>query len=736
MNQKEKLQLFKTLFRGRSDCHGAGEGRCVKLPLTDAALGKHLRGLERVGVYLLTKENRVHCVVIDIDRVDIEAVEAILAAAHSYGVSIYVEASKSKGHHLWIFFQDTVEAAKARALVYQILEDASVNDVEVFPKQDALSQQTPYGNYINLPLFGKENVKAGKTAFLDIKAGYTPYEDQWSLLQSIQKLSADALDGLIEMNHMQIAGGTGSEANTTEPLGAAENSLTMVVEDGPRAEADVVINNCAFIQHCRDHATELKEPLWYCMVTNLVGLEGGRELIHMLSEPYPGYSHEETEKKIEHGLKDSPGPHTCESIREAGFDCQQNCDVKAPAGLAYRYCDDTPMLPVIHQQLVNDYMAMFDGVTEAPAAYHLFCFATSVGMMLERMVHIKYPHEVYPNIFCLLIGRSGYARKESATRFGKKLTAEISDVQILPALASWEGLLEAMRNPLEEGDGLKHENTLVALSEFDALLKKAKNDSVSNLIPNLCEIYDCPPEARTPTRSNPLKIEKPFVSILGGIQPEAVKQVFRGYDIHGGFCGRFMYVRGRVKKPNPWPDSVDTQAWKSIVDRLIAVRNEWVKRAAGTDSGSVELKLSDEARDIWNDFYMWHRAQNRDSELLATLTVRIPDQALKLAMIFAALTGVYKIEGYMLEDAIAIGKWLMDNTRQLFREFGQSEAEKVERRIVEMLDKNADGDTRRNIQRSCHCAAKVFGEAVSNLLSAGMIEEVRNGKKKIIRLAD
>jgi len=95
--------------------------------------------------------------------------------------------------------------------------------------------------------------------------------------------------------------------------------------------------NSTFIQYCRKNATDLSEPLWYGMITNLIPFKDGREKIHDLSRPYPDYSREETEAKINHALKDAPGPHTVNYIKEHGFtpkDCEE-AGVESPAGLAF-----------------------------------------------------------------------------------------------------------------------------------------------------------------------------------------------------------------------------------------------------------------------------------------------------------------------------------------------------------------------------------------------------------------
>ncbi|GEM_PF-1067983 len=98
---------------------------------------------------------------------------------------------------------------------------------------------------------------------------------------------------------------------------------------------------CKFIRFAELHARGLSEPLWWSALTNLLPFKGGREKSHELSKPYEKdgnrYSFKETERKIRHILRSSPGPHTCRKIVEHGYPCSfiGSCPVEAPAGLAW-----------------------------------------------------------------------------------------------------------------------------------------------------------------------------------------------------------------------------------------------------------------------------------------------------------------------------------------------------------------------------------------------------------------
>jgi putative DNA primase/helicase len=103
--------------------------------------------------------------------------------------------------------------------------------------------------------------------------------------------------------------------------------------DGPAAE---VINNCKFMQVCRDHAHELSEPQWVAMLSNISRCSDGPEVCHELSRPYAGYSEQETADKIFHVLNNM-NPQTCQYIRESlqfPMCPEGGCGVKSPCGWA------------------------------------------------------------------------------------------------------------------------------------------------------------------------------------------------------------------------------------------------------------------------------------------------------------------------------------------------------------------------------------------------------------------
>jgi len=204
----DKIALFRQFFSGLTHVYGTyepatGRSHQVKAPVTDLVIYRHLKGEQPYGVYLLVKD-RTAAVAVDFDDPDPAGPLQFLGAAKHYGIPAYIERSKAKGYHAWIFFeQPEVPAAKARLVVRHILKEIGRPDSEIFPKQDSLNANASFGNFINAPLFGAL-VPQGRTVFVKSEGALEPYTSQWDFLESVQRVSEKTLDEIIEANQLAI----------------------------------------------------------------------------------------------------------------------------------------------------------------------------------------------------------------------------------------------------------------------------------------------------------------------------------------------------------------------------------------------------------------------------------------------------------------------------------------------------------------------------------------------------
>lgn len=190
--QRDTIQRLSSLFVNRNDCY------CVQLqrgytriqqPITDDVLLQHLKGEVTVGSYQLDKDSRVKWLCFDLDPERLEDAKAtaqkILAVlleteTDSEGNEtpkvwpncIILEASRypDPSYHIWLLFLLPAKAKVARWLGLHVLENANVSPktVEVFPKQEEITADRPFGNFVKLP-FGFHQVERKWSRLLDIE---------------------------------------------------------------------------------------------------------------------------------------------------------------------------------------------------------------------------------------------------------------------------------------------------------------------------------------------------------------------------------------------------------------------------------------------------------------------------------------------------------------------------------------------------------------------------------------
>jgi len=232
---KNKLALFRALFRGRTDVfprrwhnHKTGRkgyspacgnewvtGLCKKpkvrcgdcphqafSPVTDQIILDHLRGRHVIGVYPMLADDSCWFVAMDFDKGDWQQDAAmVVQTCEQLGVPVAVERSRSgAGAHLWFFFAAPVSATAARKMGCYLLtrtmerrhELAMSSYDRLFPNQDTMPRGG-FGNLIALP-FQDGPRREGNSVFVDEQ--WDAFEDQWAFLASCRRMSTAEVEDL------------------------------------------------------------------------------------------------------------------------------------------------------------------------------------------------------------------------------------------------------------------------------------------------------------------------------------------------------------------------------------------------------------------------------------------------------------------------------------------------------------------------------------------------------------
>lgn len=127
---------FSSLFWGRTDVWYEDTTRATWGHVNLNLFREHLTGARMIGTYPITDEGLVKWGCIDIDDGDLAKAVTVQSSWQEYGINSWIERSKSKGYHVWVFPEDWCPAETMRRAGLLILWDSYLDPkTEVNPKQ-------------------------------------------------------------------------------------------------------------------------------------------------------------------------------------------------------------------------------------------------------------------------------------------------------------------------------------------------------------------------------------------------------------------------------------------------------------------------------------------------------------------------------------------------------------------------------------------------------------------------
>ena len=713
----DTVKTFAALFAGRADVNGrlakGGKGYQDKRPVTLAVYRAHLEGRQypdsSLGIYPLRDDNTVWWTCGDLDLGDEASAWRVVAALDRLGVRGYVEVSKSKGHHVWVFFAAPTPAYAARRLMARARREAGVAFGEIFPKQDETTVEAPYGNFVHLPYCGHPDATG-----------------RYVIDREGRGLTLDQFLARVERSECP-AWATENPPQAAPPRWRAEHG----VYRGERA---------ACVQRLLDGpvAPGSRNEALVRLAAHLVNTE---ELVEA------GALVEDAAARC--GLPAAEARATLASVRRKGyqFGCVRKREVpemaaactweacpfyRTPNRVEFRIEDDAPpaalpdsVEPDVEDALIETvapfgflrhYVDYCTTLSDAPRVAHLAAALALAATVLGNRVFAPGfgGGVIRPNLWIVFVAPSGFRKSSVMSRaIGFLLQLEHPADLLLSNKGSIEFWLEELA---------RHPARLLHADEFMALYRALERTHMEEARSVLTELFATSRKVYGTKSGGLVVVENPALSILGGATPDELQQHLRREWFAAGFLARFIWLPARREAPAPRRiPNRNLDAEQAILDRLA-----WMRSLAGgfTFDDAIDERLA-----TWADEFR-RREREHAGEAIG-LVNRAYDFCIKLAMVMqvsetepgAALWR--DLDPQVVERAIVFTEWLIRNAiKFVVEDLADTEFERDVRRAVDYVRQAGGEMWRWDLIRKLRRRIDEFDKIVDYTRQTGELREV------------
>jgi putative DNA primase/helicase len=375
---------------------------------------------------------------------------------------------------------------------------------------------------------------------------------------------------------------------------------------------------------------------------------------------------------------------------------------------------------LLPEGVLRDYVDFAYPLTEASMQYHI---ATGLGMIagiLGRNICLKDgANTLYTNLYMLVVGESGMARKSTALNICYKFLPHIDPKLILGVVMSLEGCLEAFQN---------HNTHMVIYDEIKQLIVNDEKNYGKGLITLYTTLWGCPPAYRVDTKNvkqDKRMILNPTLSILAATTPNWLE--LKEQDVLGGFLGRFLpiYADTQDKRRLPIPPPMDDKCLQDLIEKFQKVGKMSGEYQWDEDAKPTFVKIYDK---LCDDF-----EKEPNKALIQPYWSRVDTHIKKLAMIFDVCSpnASFRITKANIERATAVMELVTHYNRILLGKLSFSPWDQKEQRFIGLLEKTSTKwVAHSDVLRSMHISADEMQKVVKSLMEKELIETTKHGPAK------
>ncbi len=326
---------------------------------------------------------------------------------------------------------------------------------------------------------------------------------------------------------------------------------------------------------------------------------------------------------------------------------------------------------------LDSYLA-YTNNSEPPDSYRLWCGISVIASVLQRKCKLPWGSlTFYPNMYVVLVGPAGKARKGTAMSPAQKFLDDL-DIKMAAESMTRESLIQALAETSESMQ--THDGKIVfhsSLTIFSPELVVFLGHNNHQLLMDLTDWYDC--RSRWTYRTKNMgtdEITGVFVNLLGATTPELIRSSLPLDAIGGGLTSRIVFVyeerKGKiVAAPMLSAEERELQVkLRRDLERIYNMRGEF--------------RVTQGFFDKW---VSWYTAQEDNPPFndprFAGYIERRPNHVMKLSMILnASRTDKMVVDTCDIERAIKILTFTERKMTRTFSGVGKSENADVITRVM------------------------------------------------------
>lgn len=274
------------------------------------------------------------------------------------------------------------------------------------------------------------------------------------------------------------------------------------------------------------------------------------------------------------------------------------------------------------------------GQTDAPASFHVLGALMAIATCANTETWVGIGSQKFrPNLFGMIIGPSGRARKSWSLSKSSSLIEEVISGRVSSKIGSYEAAVDEIE---------QKRHSVILEPEFSRFLKQARDGGgaggshLSAIKAALCDMFDCADLTRRTRKTGTQVVRNYWVNFFAAISDAYLATSTDPDDWTGGFLSRWLFMRDdRTRYERVYDIPEDPTGRAELLERLNRI---YLSSPAGT----FVIKPSR----MINEWVDGLELQGRETnERLQGLTERAPILTNRVACLIA-IDRMVNVEGY------------------------------------------------------------------------------------------